>query len=125
MLHLPTVTLLQIDTLSEARAIRAQNECTKAIQFAEVKLLQPESVLGYEDYNRFVVTELHNHFNTEHCLLIQWDGYVINPEAWSDEFLQYDYIGAPWDTNIVGNGGFSLRSKRFCELTATIKALTY
>jgi hypothetical protein len=32
-----------------------------------------------------------------------------------EEFLQYDYIGAPWwynDECNVGNGGFSLRSKK-------------
>ena len=32
---------------------------------------------------------------------------------WSDEFLKYDYIGAPWwykDGKNVGNGGFSLVS---------------
>jgi tetratricopeptide (TPR) repeat protein len=49
-------------------------------------------------------------------LVIQWDGYVVNPAAWTDAFLQYDYIGAPWgfhnDAHRVGNGGFSLRSSR-------------
>ena len=45
-------------------------------------------------------------------LVVQHDGYVINPQMWTDEFLKYDYIGAPWSTGVVGNGGFSLRSKR-------------
>ena len=38
-------------------------------------------------------------------------------------FFDYDYIGAPWPNNFVnrvGNGGFSLRSKKFLELTAKI-----
>ena len=37
---------------------------------------------------------------------------MTNPECWTDEFLKYDYIGAPWwyAENNVGNGGFSLRS---------------
>ena len=32
-----------------------------------------------------------------------------------DEFLEYDYVGAPWtkpkEGNLVGNGGLSLRNK--------------
>ena len=28
-----------------------------------------------------------------------------------DKFLEYDYIGAPWNNTYVGNGGFSIRSK--------------
>ena len=39
---------------------------------------------------------------------------MLNGKSWQDEFLQYDYIGAPWlysDGKDVGNGGFSLRSK--------------
>jgi hypothetical protein len=55
---------------------------------------------------------------------VQADGFVIHPESWTDEFLDYDYIGAPWplrkDAYVdpfgvhqrVGNGGFSLRSRK-------------
>jgi hypothetical protein len=53
---------------------------------------------------------------------------------WDDEFLNYDYIGAPWPLpqddfsfrdpqgNIqrVGNGGFSLRSKKLLKLASTL-----
>jgi hypothetical protein len=34
---------------------------------------------------------------------------------WQERFLEFDYIGAPWPTKeglLVGNGGFSLRSKK-------------
>jgi hypothetical protein len=50
---------------------------------------------------------------------VQWDGFVLHPDAWDDEFLEYDYIGAPWPHHpieqAVGNGGFSLRSRRLFE----------
>ncbi len=53
---------------------------------------------------------------TEHVLLVQWDGYVVNPGAWDPAFLECDYLGAKWfwheDGMRVGNGGFSLRSRR-------------
>jgi len=58
----------------------------------------------------------------DHFLLIQADGYAVNSSAWSDDFLQYDYIGSPFNVNLVpdskfavGNGGFSLRSKRLLD----------
>ena len=24
------------------------------------------------------------------------DGHIVNPHLWTNEFLKYDYIGAPW-----------------------------
>ena len=68
------------------------------------------------DYSRFMLRELADHIATSHALCIQWDGFVVNGEAWQDRFLDYDYIGAVWphfgDAHRVGNGGFSLRSRR-------------
>jgi hypothetical protein len=61
-------------------------------------------------------------------LLIHYDGYVIRPHKWQDSFLDWDYIGSPWpiknDAYIdpfgnhirVGNGGFSLRSKKLLDV---------
>ena len=55
-------------------------------------------------------------------MLIQFDGFVIGgKKAWRKEFLEYDYIGAPWnyhDGRNVGNGGFSLRSKKLLQVLA-------
>jgi hypothetical protein len=55
------------------------------------------------------------------CLIIQDDGMLISNNNF-DEYLMYDYVGAPWtdvpdnayikkhiNTELVGNGGFSLR----------------
>jgi hypothetical protein len=129
MITLPTVTLIQIDTTpNRDRAERAMRKCQEQIVFAESKLLTANEiphVNSYEAYNQFVVTELHKHFDTPHCLLIQWDGYVINPLAWRDEYLNYDYIGAPWPDNVQGNGGFSLRSKKLCEVGDGFIATNY
>jgi hypothetical protein len=76
------------------------------------------------EYSKYMVYDLHNHFETDFILTTQHDGYVINSESWTDEFFDYDYIGAPWPIREsayispfnehirVGNGGFSLRSKK-------------
>jgi hypothetical protein len=76
------------------------------------------------DYSRFMLRRLADHVRTSHALCIQWDGYVIRGEAWEPGFLDYDYIGAPWphfaDAHRVGNGGFSLRSRRLLQACATL-----
>lgn len=55
--------------------------------------------------------------DTDYALYVQSDGFPVNKDAWTDEFYDYDYIGAPWPfyrdgLGDVGNGGFSLRSRR-------------
>jgi hypothetical protein len=71
------------------------------------------------DYSRFMLRELAGHITTNYALCVQWDGFVINGAAWDPSFLEYDYIGAVWphfdDGHNVGNGGFSLRSRRLLE----------
>jgi hypothetical protein len=68
-------------------------------------------------YSDFVINVLPHFIEEDYCLIIQWDGFVVNAAAWIDDFLAVDYIGAPWPAsmggNLVGNGGFSLRSKKF------------
>jgi hypothetical protein len=61
-------------------------------------------------------------------MIMQTDGYPINFNAWKDEFLKSDYIGAPWlyDLSIpldkaVGNSGFSIRSKNMMEQLSRYK----
>jgi len=60
-----------------------------------------------------------NIVNTEHALFVQWDGMAYDKNMWDDDFLKFDYIGAPWPfivtDNKVGNGGFSLRSKKLMD----------
>ena len=59
-----------------------------------------------------------DYIKTDYCLTIQHDGFISCPDIWTDKFLEYDYIGAPWPehynyANRVGNGGFCLKSKKF------------
>lgn len=70
-----------------------------------------------------MIKELHKYVSTEYALCTQWDGFVVNPTMYSDDFLKYDYIGAVWNWNdeaSVGNGGFSLRSKKFLEVCSQL-----
>jgi tetratricopeptide (TPR) repeat protein len=127
-----TTTVCVIDTQTQALAARAMRLSLAALDFADALFLSDSGadtggarhiaippLAGREAYSHFVMKDLLRHVETEHLLLIQWDGYVINPEAWSNEFLRHDYIGARWgfheDAHCVGNGGFSLRSRRLLE----------
>ena len=90
-------------------------------------------IKNYNEYNYYVIYHLHEHIDTSHCLICQPDGFVLFPEKWDNKWLEYDYIGAPWrwepDSFIdpfgnhqrVGNGGFSLRSKKFLEVPTKVE----
>lgn len=84
------------------------------IRIAPIKRLRSASA-----YSKFMLEELLDHVRTEHCLIVQWDGFVLEKGAWQAEFLSYDYIGAPWPQFPggldVGNGGFSLRSRKLLQ----------
>lgn len=88
--------------------------------------------LNYQQYQSFCILETNQYINTDYALFVQSDGFVVNGDKWSDQYLNYDYVGQPWmldtgemvypwitDNNeSVGEGGFSLRSKcllNFCS----------
>ena len=148
-LNLPTVTAVCIEGRSredikhhgiETRYKKILRYLKERIEFAEVIFISPFDVkiegvkyykidpISYEDYNKFVIYNLPDYINTEHCLTMQDDGYPLNPEFWSEEFLKYDYIGCPWPNDAngipgskVGSGGFSLRSKKLLEWGKTLE----
>ena len=129
---LDRVTLCCIDCVNHDLALAALDQCLRKCTFARA-LFVTDRAISYEGvetvliptldsrdaYSHFVIKELGQYVDTDFVLLIQWDGYVLNGAAWSDEFLAYDYIGAKWtwhrDGHTVGNGGFSLRSKRLLD----------
>ena len=145
-LRLPNVTLLGIDCVEVERLQKALDICESGIEFAETKLLtslptadnrkvEIKPINSVESYSEFCIRNLTEYVETDFVLVAQHDGFVLHPDAWEDEFLNYDYIGAPWliQANywfekiglprslegkwLVGNGGFSLRSKRFLNLS--------
>ena len=120
MLELPTVTLFCIDTRSPALARRSLMKSQRHVRFASTVFLGPrdiEPLNSLLEYSEFMLKELADYIDTPHVLVTQWDGYVCNPAAWSPAFLQYDYIGAPWPSGEIGNGGFSLRSSKLLQAT--------
>lgn len=77
---------------------------------------------GADLANVWIVKELPKHAElfTEHQLGIQWDTSIVNPNAWTDDFLKYDYIGAAWADGVVGNNGFWLTSQKLLREMAKL-----
>lgn len=131
-IRLPNITLLGLDCVDINRLKLAADICQKDFEFGAVKLLSSirdddarvvliEPIDSIEKYSHFFIKKLDEFVTTDFVLIIQYDGFILNPKAWTDTFLDYDYIGAPWwyeDENNVGNGGFSLRSKKLLKLLA-------
>jgi hypothetical protein len=82
-----------------------------------------DPITSKEEYSSFILKKLNSHITTEFIIISQWDGFILNPAAWTDRFFDYDYIGAPWwfdKSTVGGNGGFSLRSKKLMNLLENI-----
>lgn len=137
MICLSNVTLICVTSVKIQESIRSLIHCANLMKFKEVKFITHEDInidsvkiekcrklTSIEAYSHYMIYDLHKHVDTDFCLTIQHDGFIVNPNLWNDNFLKYDYIGAPWkitdncylDPNgkhmRVGNGGFSLRSKK-------------
>ena len=121
-LELPRVTLACIDTREPMEARRVLNHCESLVKFKKTVFLSNhlmathriQQINSVQEYSFVVFKLLANYIETEFCLIVQADGFIVHTDSWTDEFLDYDYIGAPWGhrSGLVGNGGFSLRSTR-------------
>ncbi len=135
MVEIKDLTIICVDTKNYGRAVTALKKCMEQVKAARVvfltnihleidgiEVIKIDPIGSKRQYSRFIIKELYKYFDTSHCLIVQWDGHILNGDSWEPEFLDYDYIGAPWlyhDGRAVGNGGFSLRSKRLQTILGT------
>jgi hypothetical protein len=149
MLSLPNITLVAASSVDLEATELALRISSHHIQFGAIKFLcsEPFNVsdpkikiesiprMDLVGYSKFILNDLHRYVDTDYCLVVQSDGFVLNANFWDSSFLSYDYIGAPWPQklflqpgnieldmhkNCIGNGGFSLRSKKLLLETAKI-----
>lgn len=130
MIDLPNVTLVLVDSRKGVKQTRsiigALQSCCYRINYGDILLLNRERTNSATEYSEFIINDLPLKIETSHALIVQTDGFVYNDSNWNNDWLEYDYIGAPWlpDPNHrwpgypnitpetrVGNGGFSLRSR--------------
>ena len=107
MLELPAVTLVCIDCQQSALALAAIEQSMIRCRFGGVVYVsdKPSSIEGLNvvvvpdltesgAQSRFVARDLATHLVTSHALLIGWDAFVINPDGWSDAFVEHDFVMA-------------------------------
>lgn len=148
MLNLENVTLIAFTSVNIPQTIKALEYSCRGIKFGAVKLvsdIKPDNLPDYmtheytdkmsniDEWNYATIYKLGKHIDTEFAMLIHADGFIVNTDSWRDEFLDYDYIGAPFplptddfsyrdingDIIRVGNS-VSIRSKRLIDLPVKI-----
>lgn len=145
MLKLPNVTLAAVTSVKIYETIKALEYSMRGIEFGEVVLIthrrpwmlpkeitykHTSKLTDIDCFNYKIAYELGEYIQTDYVLLIHYDGFVVHPEKWREEFLKYDYIGSPWPIpeegkqhcyhDIYGNlcrvgNSVSLRSKRLLD----------
>lgn len=131
MLSLPNITLIALSGLDyqTEENINALKKSCKGIEWGAVKYIQQGNITDIDSWNKAVIYDLWKYVDTDFAMFIHGDGYVIHPELWNPEWLNWDFIGAPWPLPVdnysyktpdnelirVGNS-VSLRSKKLLML---------
>jgi hypothetical protein len=143
MLKLPDVTLVALSSVKIPETIASLKRSYSQVEFPYVKLVThslpdnlPEEIIyeecpqlkNIDDYNYYAFIELGRHIQTKFALVVQHDSWILDVNCWTDEFLGYSFIGAPWPIaensyianngtrSRVGNDGFSIKSKRLLDI---------
>ena len=133
MIILPNVTLICLTNRDFEGHKKALDESCKDIEWGGAKIIWDESIKSIDDWNRKIIYELWHYVDTDYAFLFHADGYPIQVDAWRPEFLDYDYIGAPWplpkddysyrtpsgEIVRVGNS-VSIRSRKLLELPSRL-----
>lgn len=97
MLKLSNVTAIALTDYKFEEHQRVLDLMCKDIEFGDAKIVFDKGINhDVNNWNRKIIYELGNYVTTDFAFLFHADGYITNPSAWRPEFLEYDYIGAPW-----------------------------
>ena len=144
-LQLPNVTLVAMSSVNMMETVKAMKYSMERVDFGQAVLITHKKPLflpkeitykhtskltDIDCFNYKMAYELGDYIDTDFAMIVHADGFVVHPESWRDEFLEYDYIGSPWPMpkpgtkhsyhDIHGNicrvgNSVSLRSKRLME----------
>jgi hypothetical protein len=151
MTSLPNITLIALGSTDVVGMLSALKRSSTHIQFGAIKLVTDKRTStvprldnievceihpmhSIDEWNKAIVYDLWKYVDTDYCILVHGDGYIINPDLWNDAWLQYDYIGAPWplpqddysyrdeNGNIVRVGNsVGLRSRKLLKLPTDLE----
>jgi hypothetical protein len=146
-IKLTKVSLVAVATTNVKATVEALRFSARNIDFYQIILISHENhnydgIKSFKikrfknvgDWGKFVVFDLHKYIASDYIILIHHDGFIVNPYSWRKNYLNYDYIGAPWpiskdgisylDSNKrpirIGNS-VSLRSKKLLKLPSQLK----
>lgn len=142
-LQLPNVTLMAMTSVKVMETVKAMKYSMRQIDFGDVVLIShqkpfylPKSIryahtsklTDIDCFNYKMIYELGDYIHTDFVMIVHYDGFIVNPDKWRDEFLDYDYIGSPWPVpdddftyrDIYGNlcrvgNSVGIRSKRLLD----------
>jgi hypothetical protein len=135
-INLSNITLVVIDDLKDLpteKNIRyvildkAIKYAKAHIDFFDIKVFSPlngfqKQFANGTEYSKWVIETLPYEIESEYYLIMQWDGFIINPNKWNNDFFKYDYLGGG---NSLQNGGFSLRKTSKMRKLSNIKYSNY
>ena len=134
------ITLVAIDFRTHSLTEFALNQTADLVNPHEILVISDKEIIGgarhifreptknMTEYATIMLKDIAPYIYTQHAMFVQWDGMAQDATKWTDDFLKFDYIGAPWPTKPeglnVGNGGFSLRSKKLLDICHTDSRIT-
>ncbi len=74
-------------------------------------VIQIPNLGTFDQFNIWVNAAVPYYISDSAAWAVHEDGFILDPKLWSDEFLDWDYLGAPWADGVVGNGGCSIESR--------------
>jgi hypothetical protein len=130
MLELPQITLIALTGKDIEGHQKALDYSCRGINFGAVKLVEKHSA-SIDEWSKTIFYDLGDYVDTEYALLIHNNGFIVHPEMWRDEWLQYSFAGSPFplpsesdllsyrdingEIQRVGNS-VGLRSKKLLDL---------
>ena len=128
---IPNVTIVAVGNTQMKGMKKALEYSCREIEWGDALLIEPQKwqISNIDDWSKYIVFELGQYIQTEFALLVHPDGFVVHPESWDWNWLNYDFIGSPFPLPTddfsyrdiygtiqrVGNS-VSLRSKKLLDL---------
>jgi len=121
--NLKNISLVAVTCGEELESIEALNYSSRYISFyskilftnktynsdlGDINIKASPKLNNISEWGKFIVFDLYKYIESEFIILIHPDGFIVNPQSWTNEFLNYDYIGAPWK---IPKDNFSCRDK--------------
>ena len=105
MLNLENVTLVILSSIKLDKSIKALEYSCGGINFGSVKLVSHEKpdnlpdfithefcpkMSNVDEWNYAAIYELPKHIETEFCILVHDDGFIVNPDSYVKNFRNID-----------------------------------